>query len=185
MTELGFADFVLDIGHVGIFQCLAKQAGFSEEETETLRGMLDEKNAMEAGAFLQQLGVLKEIQHQCLSLIELYGGVEVLDKAEEIFYQSCYQSVLKELRLLAVFLQQMGHGNSITIDLGLLPGFEYYNGLVFRGLGAGVGSPIISGGRYDGVIGSIWQADAGSGLCHQYGAGHGGAQSRQRLAGRS
>ena len=65
MTELGFADFVLDIGHVGIFQCLAKQAGFSEEETETLRGMLDEKNAMEAGAFLQQLGVLKEIQHQC------------------------------------------------------------------------------------------------------------------------
>ena len=152
MTELGFADFVRDIGHVGIFQCLAKQAGFSEEETETLRGMLDEKNAMEAGAFLQQLGVLKEIQHQCLSLIELYGGVEVLDKAEEIFYQPCYQSVLKELRLLAVFLQQMGHGNSITIDLGLLPGFEYYNGLVFRGLGAGVGSPIISGGRYDGVL---------------------------------
>ena len=64
----------------------------------------------------------------------------MLDKAEEIFYQPCYQSVLKELRLLAVFLQQMGHGNSITIDLGLLPGFEYYNGLVFRGLGAGVGS---------------------------------------------
>ena len=152
MTELGFADFVLDIGHVGIFQCLAKQAGFSEEETETLRSMLDEKNAMEAGAFLQQLGVLKEIQHQCLSLIGLYGGVEVLDKAEEIFYQPCYQSVLKELRLLAAFLQQMGHGNSITIDLGLLPGFEYYNGLVFRGLGAGVGSPIISGGRYDGVL---------------------------------
>ena len=152
MTELGFANFVLDIGHVGIFHCLAKQAGFSQAEAETLRGMLDEKNAMEARAFLQQLGVLKEIQQQCLSLIELYGGAEVLEKAEEIFYQPCYQPVLKELRMLASFLQQMGYGNSITFDLGLLPGFEYYNGLVFRGLGAGVGSPIISGGRYDGVL---------------------------------
>ena len=152
MKELGFSEFVVDIGHVGIFQCLAKQAGFTQDQTEQLRAMLDEKNAMEASGFLQELGVLKEIQQQCLSLIELYGGLEVLEKAETIFYQPCYQSVLRELRMLADFLQQMGYGDSLTFDLGLLPGFEYYNGLVFRGLSAGVGSPIISGGRYDGVL---------------------------------
>lgn len=152
MTALGFSSFVLDLGHVGIFQCLAKQAGFNEADTKTLRAMLDEKNAREAGQFLQQLGVLKEIQRQCLSLIDLYGGAEVLEKAERIFYQPCYQPVLGELKTLAGFLAQMGHGARMTFDLGLLPGFEYYNGLVFRGLSQGVGSPIISGGRYDGVL---------------------------------
>lgn len=152
METMGFPSFVLDLGHVGIFQCLAKQAGFTQEQTETLRGMLDEKNATEASLFLQQLGVLKEIQQQCLSLITLYGGAEVLEEAEKIFYQPCYQKVLGELRAVASFLQEMGYGDRVTFDLGLLPAFEYYNGLVFRGLSHGVGSPIISGGRYDGVL---------------------------------
>ena len=104
------------------FSNACQQAGFTQEQTETLRGMLDEKNATEAGLFLQQLGVLKEIQQQCLSLITLYGGAEVLEEAEKIFYQPCYQKVLGELRAVASFLQEMGYGDRVTFDLGLSAG---------------------------------------------------------------
>ena len=40
----------------------------------------------------------------------------------------------------------------MTIDLGEVRGFDYYTGMIFEAFSPGVGSPLLSGGRYDTLI---------------------------------
>jgi len=45
------------------------------------------------------------------------------------------------------------HGVSdyLTIDLGEIRGLDYHTGIIFEGFVAGLGEPVCSGGRYDGL----------------------------------
>ena len=45
-----------------------------------------------------------------------------------------------------------GYGDYIRFDLGLVHQLDYYTGLVFRGYAEGAGGPVLSGGRYDGLM---------------------------------
>jgi ATP phosphoribosyltransferase regulatory subunit len=49
----------------------------------------------------------------------------------------------------------MGLGNKINIDLGLVHRNNYYTGVVFRGFIEGSGLTVLSGGRYDMLIGEF------------------------------
>ena len=40
----------------------------------------------------------------------------------------------------------------LTFDLGMVPGVNYYTGIIFRGYFEGVGVTVLSGGRYDNLI---------------------------------
>lgn len=40
----------------------------------------------------------------------------------------------------------------LTFDLGMVPGLNYYTGIIFRGYFEGVGVTVLSGGRYDNLI---------------------------------
>ena len=40
----------------------------------------------------------------------------------------------------------------MRFDLGLVHQLDYYTGVVFRGYAAGAGAPVLSGGRYDGLM---------------------------------
>jgi ATP phosphoribosyltransferase regulatory subunit len=40
----------------------------------------------------------------------------------------------------------------LRFDLGLVHQIDYYTGVVFRGYAEGAGAPVLSGGRYDGLV---------------------------------
>ena len=52
-------------------------------------------------------------------------------------------------------LEQLGLGDRLTIDLGLVNQADYYTGIIFRGYTAGAGEPVLAGGRYDGLLGEF------------------------------
>ena len=52
-------------------------------------------------------------------------------------------------------LCDMGLGDNITIDLGLVNRSNYYTGVIFRGYAEGSGLTIVSGGRYDNLLGEF------------------------------
>ena len=54
-------------------------------------------------------------------------------------------------------LKETGAEKYVSFDLGTVKSLAYYSGIVFTGLAEGVGAPVLSGGRYDG-------------LCAQFGA---------------
>ena len=49
----------------------------------------------------------------------------------------------------------MGFGDEILIDLGLVNRSNYYTGVIFRGYAQGSGVTVLSGGRYDNLVGEF------------------------------
>ena len=46
-------------------------------------------------------------------------------------------------------LKELGYEKHITFDLGKVPHLNYYSGLLFEGFVEGIGTSVLSGGRYD------------------------------------
>jgi ATP phosphoribosyltransferase regulatory subunit len=152
LQRMGMDSYIFDIGHVGVFNALWKAAGLSGEQAETLRNLLNQKNTLETQALLDSYGVAPTLGSQFLALIELYGGMEVLESASEVLVEKGCAVALDELRSVCAMLTDCGLKDRIAIDLGLLTNMDYYTGTVFRALTRGVGSPLLSGGRYDDVL---------------------------------
>ena len=71
---------------------------------------------------------------------------------------------LSYLRDLYDALVQAGCGQYIRFDLGLVHQIDYYTGVVFRGYAKGVGAPVLSGGRYDDLLGAFGRPAPASGF---------------------
>ena len=86
-----------------------------------------------------------------LALPSLFGGVEVLAEAEKLTENPAALSALTRLKEVYAYLCEMGYEKYVSFDLGTVKSLDYYSGIVFTGLAAGVGAPLLSGGRYDGL----------------------------------
>lgn len=60
---------------------------------------------------------------------------------------------LSYLRTLYLKLNEAGLGSCVTVDLGIVNRTDYYTGIVFKGYIEGHGEEVLSGGRYDRLIG--------------------------------
>ncbi len=58
---------------------------------------------------------------------------------------------IDNLRQVVAILKAYGLDGYITIDLGMVHQAGYYSGMIFRGITADLGQPLLSGGRYDGL----------------------------------
>ena len=163
MASMGLKQFSVDLGHVGFFMALTAQSGLNRAQAGMLRRMIDSKNTAEAQDYLADMGLSKERMQNLLALIGLYGGQEVLEEANRFGGLQC-EKALADLRGICKLLTAFGFGGHITIDLGQLPDIDYYTGQVFRGMADGLGYPILSGGRYDGVLGLFGRPMAATGF---------------------
>jgi ATP phosphoribosyltransferase regulatory subunit len=152
LEHMGLCSHILDIGHVGVFDALWRAAGLSRAAADGLRTLLDRKDALEASAYLEHLDVDPALGEQFLTLIDLYGGVGVIDDAKRALTAPGCAKALHDLETVCRMLDDCGLTPRIAIDLGHLSNMDYYTGIVFRAMADGVGSPLLSGGRYDNVL---------------------------------
>jgi ATP phosphoribosyltransferase regulatory subunit len=83
-----------------------------------------------------------------MALLQLYGGIEVLDRAEKLLARTAgVQPLLDQLRWLAQRLE----GVSVSFDLADLRGYAYYSGTRFAIYVPGASDALVRGGRYDEV----------------------------------
>ncbi len=144
----GLKQFHIELGHAGFYRTLAGRMKMGPEELERLRSAIEGKNF----ALLNDLLESYRGEDACAALRRLpylFGGVEVLDEAETLA-GPCES--LGRLRRLYGELSAAGYGACVRFDLGLVHQLDYYTGLVFRGYAEGAGAPVLSGGRYDGLM---------------------------------
>lgn len=83
-----------------------------------------------------------------MALLQLYGGIEVLDRAEKLLARTAgVQPLLDQLRWLAQRLE----GVNVSFDLADLRGYAYYSGTRFAIYVPGASDALVRGGRYDEV----------------------------------
>ena len=151
LRACGLKQFHIELGHAGFYRTLAGRMKMPQEEQERLRGAIEGKNF----ALLNDLLEPYRGQDACAALRRLpylFGGAEVLVEAEAL--AGPYDS-LDYLRRLYGELSAAGYEECVRFDLGLVHQLDYYTGVVFRGYAEGAGAPVLSGGRYDGLMGQF------------------------------
>jgi ATP phosphoribosyltransferase regulatory subunit len=150
LLETDLRAFKIDIGQVSYFKGLLTDACIGEEQVEKIRMLIDSKNTIELEYELSRMDVSEQIKRALLELPGLFGGAEVLERANAP-YAAC-RAAVENIREVYQILCDFGYGNVVTIDFGMLNNFNYYSGIIFRGMANGIGVPLLSGGRYDDLL---------------------------------
>lgn len=151
LTATGLKDFKIELGHVGYFEGLAEQFGFSPSDIAKLKTLINKKDRIGVELFFSAGSVGTEQKESILSLPSLFGGAEVLDKADALCDNEKSHAAIARLKELLARLKKMGLEKYFSVDLGLVSCNNYYTGLVFKGFCEGVGTSLLDGGRYDGL----------------------------------
>ena len=140
-----------ELCHIGYFNALVDSLGAAPEIGEQIRDLVEHKNFPALDSLLEQFEGCPA-QKALKKLPALFGSVSVLDEARELFSNEAADKALDYLANIYNTLSALGLGEHLTIDLGLVNQADYYTGIIFRGYTAGLGEPVLSGGRYDGLI---------------------------------
>lgn len=155
LKTAGLTSFTVDIGQVSFFKALISESGLNESDVDLLRHAVDSKDKMALEALSKQLNLSDGLTHQIVTLPDLFGGSEVFEKALTLSQKPDCVAAVENLRNVYHLLTEYGLSEYITIDLGMLHDIAYYSGIIFRGLATGIGFPVVSGGRYDDLLGKF------------------------------
>ncbi len=149
----GVRDVQLDLGHVGIYRGLARDAGLDADQEATLFDALQRKALPEIEAFLAGLDLSTAQRQRLAVLAELNGGAEVLDEARQRLRDGgdSARRALDNLQDIAGLAARRLGDVSLYFDLAELRGYQYQTGAVFAAFVAGCGEEIARGGRYDDI----------------------------------
>ena len=151
LERAGVRDVHLDLGHVGIFRGLSRQANLDEETEAVIYDALQRKAVSEIASLLESLG--EPAGRMIRDLANLNGGGEVLEEAHECLADASaeVQKALHALNSLAGMLRERFESLPLHFDLAELRGYRYHTGVVFAAFVPGSGREIARGGRYDNI----------------------------------
>lgn len=154
LAIIGFeTDILLDIGHVGIYRGLARQAGLSAEQEQDLFEALQAKAAADISDLLASFDIDEASRAMLSELAELNGGHAVLDKAIQVFEKAddSVKEALSTLKVVAELLTTRLPSVTLNFDLAELRGYHYHTGLVFSAYQSSQPQALAMGGRYDDI----------------------------------
>ena len=147
----GLQNVQFELGHVGIYQSLVKQAGLSSQQEITLFDLLQRKAHAELVEFVDSSNIDSSIQLMLIELLNLSGDSRVIERAHKVLEKAddevhCALDVLEKIKS-ALYL----HFPLLEIhfDLTELRGYHYKTGIVFAAFVPGFGREVARGGRYD------------------------------------
>ncbi|MCR5215797.1 MAG: ATP phosphoribosyltransferase regulatory subunit [Lachnospiraceae bacterium] len=164
ILSTGLKDFQVEIGHIDFFRGLVEEAGLDESEADQMLEMIQEKNFFGVEELLHANSLTGNVAEAFRILPQLFGSIEILDRADELTSNSRAEGAINHLRQLYEILTQYGVEQYITFDLGMLSKLRYYTGVMMQAFTYGSGDYIASGGRYDELIGQFGTKKASIGF---------------------
>lgn len=153
LQQIGAKQYRLEIGNSGFFRVAAEKLNLSEEQRTTLADLIDRKSLVELHEYLVKMNASKQIQAFFERLPLLGGGSEVLMEAMELSFCAELKEEVGKLMKLDENLRKLGVMDHVSYDFGKIPHLDYYTGIIFEGYVSGVGTSVLSGGRYDSLLG--------------------------------
>ena len=143
----------IDLGHVGIFRGLARDADLSEQQESDLFEALQRKAVPEIEEMLKVYVADAGQRQRLAALAELNGDRSVLQRAREQLAGAGEPvlAALDNLGAIAALIEQRAGGETLNFDLAELRGYHYQTGMVFAVFVPGCGQEIARGGRYDSI----------------------------------
>lgn len=153
--KLNISNFKLEIGNIKFFNEIFDKCKIKEDEKEKLAELIEEKSLIELEKFLNSLEIEESKKNFLKRLPWLFGDEDVLNNNIEFKDDKDVMSAIVYLKKINNILKELGYEDNITFDLGMVPGVNYYTGIIFKGYIEGARAPVLSGGRYDNLIKSF------------------------------
>jgi ATP phosphoribosyltransferase regulatory subunit len=152
LAVAGIEDVYLDLGHVGIYRGLARQAGLDAQQETALFEALQRKAIPEIEVLIRTCGLSAAPARMLLALAALNGD-DALDRAatELAAADTPVREALDHLRRVADETRKWLPEVPVHFDLAELRGYHYKTGVVFAAFVPGWGQEIARGGRYDDI----------------------------------
>ena len=156
---------VLDVSHMGFAGSLMAAAGLTPEQREATMALIRQKNAHELTQQLHKWQIAPLYAQRIAALPTLGGSfTDTLARAADIALGDEMKQAVCELSSLYSVLDSLGLSDCVRLDLSILNDLDYYNGLVFRGYVEGAPRMVLSGGRYDRLMGKFGKTGGGLGF---------------------
>lgn len=155
LEATGIRRYTIDLAEISVVR--AALGGIAGSALGPLERAVAKKDVEEVERQARGLDLGPGRRRLLLELPSLYGGPEVLDRARGLLEEIEDGAALAALAGLAAVVRLLLEMDPawearLAIDLGEVRGFDYYTGLRFQGYAPGVGTPLVSGGRYDHLI---------------------------------
>lgn len=162
----GLQNVHLDLGHVGIYRALSKQAELNEAQETELFDVLQRKARPELQELIASYSIADELKAMFLKLPTLNGGKDILVKARTVLASANgeVKQALADLEAIADKLTAGYPSLPVSFDLAELRGYHYHTGIVFAAFVPTVGREIARGGRYDNIGAIFGRARAATGF---------------------
>ncbi len=166
LKTAGVTDVYVDLGHVGIYKGLARQAGLNCKQEIQLFSILQRKSAAELTALAKSWELTADISDMFRYLIEASGDVSILKDAQQALVKASdvVQCCLDDLQRVAEIVTNRLPDTSLNFDLAELRGYHYHTGIVFAAYVPGQGQGIAFGGRYDDIGNAYGRARPATGF---------------------
>jgi histidyl-tRNA synthetase len=189
LVELGITDFKIKLNHRKVLDGIFQACGVKDEDVRKVSSAVDKLDKSPWEAVKKEMVVDKnqpeEVADKIGEFVKLNGTIReivaVLEKNEILATNESAQTGIKEMAILADYVEAFGIDNYLSFDLSLARGLDYYTGLIYEAVTAasappenaselkekakkekkdeedaseyvGVGS-IAAGGRYDNLVG--------------------------------
>ncbi|KXZ42548.1 hypothetical protein GPECTOR_136g631 [Gonium pectorale] len=163
LGDLKLGQFEVKINHRGLLDAMLDIAGVPAQKFRPICSAIDklDKEPWEAvrTEMVEEKGLPEAVADTIGKFVVLRGEpMALLQQLSAPDHPlACHpqgKQALDELQLMFTMLQAMGALSSLTLDLSLARGLDYYTGVIYEAVlqGANVGS-IAAGGRYDKLVG--------------------------------
>lgn len=146
--------FKLEIGNAAFFNVVLGKMDIPQSVRADVVNYIESKNYAALGDLLDKIGDTAETR-VIRRLPRLFGDASVIDEAKKLYSDSAFQQALLYLQTVYNKLCDEGLKDYIILDLGLVNRSNYYTGIIFHGYAEGSGISVLSGGRYDNLLGEF------------------------------
>ena len=151
----GLTEFQVEVGQVGFFRAVVEEAGIRDDELEEMMLLINEKNAFGLEDFLDRVELKADLKGIFAKLPTMFGSVDKLAEFKGMTGNKAAIAAIERLEQIYELMKLYGYEKYISFDLGMLSQFGYYSGIIFNAYTYEIGDSLISGGRYDNLVGQF------------------------------
>ncbi len=155
LDAIGLERAVVGLGDANLFRHLLDELDVAGSSRDRILDRLEAHDLVAIEAEAGELaGIGESERHAIVTLANLRGGSEVLERAREIGGEAVERA---GGRLAATFegVEALGIAHRVQLDLGLLRHQGYYTGAILEVYDPALGDVLGGGGRYDGLLGGF------------------------------
>lgn len=154
LKRAGLREFKINIGHVEFLEGLMDACNMAEDDRNEIRELLSNKNFFGVEEYLSGMSLEQDMVSLFAMLKDYMLTPEKIREAKKKAgrYGKVYYA-LDQLEKLDGVLKLYGVSGYISYELGVVSKYDYYTGIIFAGYTFGSGEAIVTGGRYDNLLG--------------------------------